>query len=236
MLSFYLRLITRQLRLTTVRLFCIAVTIACAVTFSISLLSDRLEQLFNQQSTEVIAADLLLTSTTPINDQQEAVISNSLLQTARTLVFQTMANANNEFMLASVKAVSDDYPLRGQLQISASAFGDPVASNHGPQPGEIWVENRILHQLNLAIGDNLNIGERTLLISRVLVFEPDRGGNFYSFTPRIMMHWQDVESTEVVQLGSRVRYGYLFAGNVDALTELKQTLIATLRSNQRFVT
>ena len=236
MISFYLRLIKRQLRLTTVRLFCIAVTIACAVTFSISLLSDRLEQLFTQQSTEVIAADLLLTSTTPINDEQALIIDNSSIQTARTLEFQTMANVNDEFMLASVKATSNSYPLRGQLQISATPYGEAIASNQGPKPGEIWVENRILHQLNLAIGDNLNIGELSLPITQVLVFEPDRGGNFYSFTPRIMMHWQDIESTQVVQLGSRVRYGYLFAGNEQILRDVKESLNNTLRSNQRFVT
>lgn len=233
--SFYSRLIKRQIQLTTVRLFCIAVTIACAVTFSISLLSDRLEQLFTQQSKEVLAADLLLSSTTPLSTDQENIIARIPVQTARTLVFQTMANANNEFMLASVKAASDNYPLRGQLQISASAYGEALASTKGPNPGEVWVENRVLHQLNLAIGDPINIGERAFPITRVLVFEPDRGGSFYSFTPRIMMHWQDIESTEVVQLGSRVRYGYLFAGKEAALDDLSSSLRETLRSNQSFI-
>ena len=236
MTGFYLRLIKRQTRLTTVRLFCVAVTIACAVTFSISLLSDRLEQLFEQQSKEVLAADLALTSTTPLSSDQDAIIANSAVKTARTLVFQTMANANNEFMLASVKATSNNYPLRGQLQISTTPFGEPVASRAGPAPGEIWVESRVLHQLNLSVGDSLNIGERSLPITHILIFEPDRGGSFYSFTPRIMMHWQDIDSTQVVQLGSRVSYGYLFAGNNTQLSSLKQLLTDTLRTNQKFTT
>lgn len=236
MTGFYLRLIKRQTRLTTVRLFCIAVTIACAVTFSISLLSDRLEQLFEQQSKEVLAADLALTSTTPLSADQDAIIANSTLKTARTLVFQTMAHANDEFMLASVKATSDNYPLRGQLQISTTPFGEPIASSAGPAPGEIWVESRVLHQLNLSVGDSLSIGERSLPITHILIFEPDRGGSFYSFTPRIMMHWQDIESTQVVQLGSRVRYGFLFAGDNTQLSSLKQFLTETLRTNQKFTT
>ena len=233
--SFYSRLIKRQFQLTTVRLFCIAVTIACAVTFSISLLSDRLEQLFAQQSKEVLAADLLLNSTTPLSSDQEEIIANTPVQTARTLVFQTMANANDEFMLASVKAASYNYPLRGQLQISTAAYGEAFASDKGPEPGEVWVENRVLHQLNLAIGDFINIGERSFPITRVLVFEPDRGGSFYSFTPRIMMHWQDIESTKVVQLGSRVRYGYLFASDKVNLESLTNALEKSLRANQSFV-
>lgn len=234
MLAFYLRLVRRQIRLTTVRLFCIAVTIACAVTFSISLLSDRLEQLFEQQSKEVLAADLALTSTTPLSPDQKSIVANANIESARTLVFQTMANANNEFMLASVKAASNEYPLRGQLQISTSPFGQTMASDTGPAPGEVWVESRVLHQLNLTVGDEVTIGERSLPISRVLIFEPDRGGSFYSFTPRIMMNWQDIESTEVVQLGSRVRYGYLFSGDDTKLNSLRKQLSDTLRSNQKF--
>lgn len=216
------------------RLFCIAVTIACAVTFSISLLSDRLEQLFTQQSKEVLAADLVLTSTTPLDADQEAIVASAAVKSARTLVFQTMANANDDFMLTSVKATSSQYPLRGQLQISQTPYGEVSASNSGPARGEIWVESRVLHQLNLSVGDSLNIGERSLPITRVLIFEPDRGGSFYSFTPRIMMHWQDIESTQVVQLGSRVRYGYLFAGESTPLDSLRKLLSETLRANQSF--
>lgn len=235
MLSFYIRLTKRQMRLTTVRLFCFAVTIACAVTFSISLLSDRLEQLFTQQSKEVLAADLALSSTTPLSSEQEDVLASSSVKSARTLVFQTMANANDEFMLASVKATSDQYPLRGQLQISSTPFGQVTASQNGPAPGEAWAESRVLHQLDISIGDKVKIGERTLPITRVLVFEPDRGGSFYSFTPRIMINWEDLESTQVVQLGSRVRYGYLFSGSDEQLNLLRKDLSGTLRSNQNFV-
>ena len=236
MISFYLKLIKRQSRLLTVQLFCVAVTIACAVTFSISILSDRLEQLFAQQSKEVLAADVLLQSTSPVSNEQKSIIENSSLQTATTLVFPTMASANDEFMLASIKAVSDSYPLRGELQTSKTAFGEAEAVGKGPSTGEVWVENRILHQLQLSVGDAINIGESSFPITRVLVFEPDRGGSFYSFTPRIMMHLQDVEATEVVQPGSRVRYGYLFSGDEKKLAALKNTMASSLRANQKFMT
>ncbi len=236
MVSFYLTLIKRQSRLLTVQLFCIAVTIACAVTFSISTLSDRLEQLFTQQSKEVLAADILLKSTSPLSVEQQSIITSASLQTAETLVFQTMANANEEFMLASVKAVSDNYPLRGKLETSMTVFGETVTGKSGPSPGEVWVESRILHQLKLSVGDSIKIGEASFPVSRVLVFEPDRGGSFYSFTPRIMMHSQDVAATEIVQPGSRVQYGFLFSGGKKRLNDLRKTLAETLRANQQFVT
>lgn len=233
---FYLKLFKRQTRLATAKLFCIAIMIACAVTFSISLVSDRLEQLFEQQSREVLAADLVLNSSNPISNKQAEIINQSAADSATTVVFQTMANNGQDFILASVKAVSPQYPLIGTLQISLDPYKTGTPVQHGPATGEIWIENRILYQLGLSIGDTLNIGEKEFTITQVLLYEPDRGSNFYNFTPRIMMHLDDVEETQVIQTGSRVQYNYLFSGNQNALDQLSRSLDKTLYANQKFVT
>lgn len=233
--SFYNRIIKRQWRLGAIRLFCIAIAIACAVTFSITLLGDRLEQLFDNQSKEILAADLVLQSTTVLRPEQFDVIKKTSLMQAQTLGFRTMANANDELMLSSVKAVSDLYPLRGELQVTDMLYGQVKPVRHGPPAGEVWVEDRILNELGLSLGESVTIGAQSFPITRVLVFEPDRGNNFYSFTPRIMMHWEDVASTGVIQPGSRVKYRYLFAGESDGLEKLQKTLRATLQPNQQFI-
>ena len=235
MFSFYSKLLKRQWRLGAIRLFCVAVAIACAVTFSITLLGDRLERLFNNQAKEVLAADLILQSTTILTSQQQIIITNASLRQAKTLSFQTMANANEAFLLSSVKAVSAEYPLRGQLQISNALFGPTIAVKNGPPQGEVWVEDRVLNELGLELGQAVNIGEGSFKITRVLVYEPDRGNSFYSFTPRIMMHWDDVALTEVVQPGSRVKYRYLFSGQSNELDSLQNSIKSTLQLNQEFV-
>ncbi len=236
MLAFYSKILKRQWRLSAIRLFCVAVAIACAVTFSITLLGDRLEQLFNNQAKEVLAADLVLQSTTALTPNQQLIIADSSLRQAQTLTFQTMANANEAFLLSSVKAVSAGYPLRGQLQISNTLFGQTNPTSNGPPQGEVWVEDRVLNELALELGQSVNIGEGTFKITRVLVYEPDRGNSFYSFTPRIMMHWDDVAITEVVQPGSRVKYRYLFSGDLRELDHLQNSIKSTLQLNQEFVT
>ena len=236
MFSFYSRIIKRQWRLGAIRLFCAAIAIAVAVTFSITLLGDRLEKLFSYQSKEVLAADLVLQSTTILKAKQLDVIDITSLAKAQTLTFQTMANANDAFLLSSVKAVSDRYPLRGELQISNELYGKVNPIRNGPPSGEAWVEDRILNELSISLGDTVNIGERAFKTTRVLIFEPDRGSNFYSFTPRIMMHWDDIESTGVVKPGSRVKYRYLFTGKSAELESLKKRLDSTLQPNQQFIT
>lgn len=249
---FYLRLIKRQWRLPAIKLFCIAVAVATAVTFSITLLSDRLEQLFQQQSKEVLAADILLRSSSPLSDKQQDILNAdnperqenvagekdalvASLRTAQTVSFQSMAAANGEFVLSSVKAVSQDYPLKGQLQIAEQVYGDVTAIASGPERGHVWVEDRVLNELELKVGDSLTIGELSLKISAVLVFEPDRGSSFYSFTPRVMMHLDDLPAADVIQTGSRAKYNYLFAGRASSLSVLQEQLEPTLQPNQEFV-
>jgi putative ABC transport system permease protein len=238
MFNFYHKLLIRQLRNRTMRLFCIAVAIACAVTFSITLLGDRLEQLFNLQAKEVLAADMVLQSSTELSDQQKSILQSLTINEAKTLTFQTMASTENDdaFLLSSVKAVSNDYPLIGELHVSNDLYSELIATKDIPAIGEAWVEDRVLNQLDLTINQFINVGETSLQVTRVLVYEPDRGNSFYSFTPRIMMNWNDVAATQVVKPGSRVKFRYLFAGEKDQLNKLQTELTDTLRLNQKFVT
>jgi putative ABC transport system permease protein len=238
MFNFYHKLLIRQLRNRTMRLFCIAVAIACAVTFSITLLGDRLEQLFNLQAKEVLAADMVLQSSTELSDQQKSILQSLTINEAKTLTFQTMASTENDdaFLLSSVKAVSNDYPLIGELHVSNDLYSELIATKDIPAIGEAWVEDRVLNQLDLTINQFINVGETSLQVTRVLVYEPDRGNSFYSFTPRIMMNWHDVAATQVVKPGSRVKFRYLFAGEKDQLNKLQTELTDTLRLNQKFVT
>ena len=236
MLSFYTRFINRQWRLGAIRLFCIAVAIAVAVTFSITLLGDRLERFFINQSKEVLAADLALESSTLLTTQQAAIIRDTRLVQAKTLRFRTMASVNDTFLLSSVKAVTDRYPLRGALQVTDVLYGEATSVQHGPPAGEVWVEDRVLNELGLTTGKSITIGERAFRITRVIIFEPDRGNSFYSFTPRIMMNWDDVDSTGIIQPGSRVKYTWLFSGATEALDALQKKLVPTLQPNQKFET
>lgn len=238
MLSFYLRLLKRQSRLPAIRLFALALALACGVTFCITLLSDRVESLLAKQSQEILGADLIFESSSPLKPQQLQLIQAYPGGVARTLVFRTMAQANGDFLLSSVKAVSDTYPLKGQLEISDGLFQEPRAVRFGPARGEVWLEDRILNSLLLKVGDQLIIGEKSFLIRQVLLHEPDRANNFYSFTPRILMHLDDVAATGIVQPGSRVKYNVLLAQyerRPQLLNALQEALGFTLEPNQGFI-
>jgi putative ABC transport system permease protein len=91
------------------------------------------------------------------------------------------------FNYRASKLSTDIYPLRGELKSAPAPFAEETVGGE-PQPGEAWVEARLLTALDLKIGDSIDVGMKTLKLTRVLTYEPDRAGNFYSLTPRVMIN------------------------------------------------
>ena len=60
------------------------------------------------------------------------------------------------------KAVDDGHPLRGELMVRG--VDDEVASQRssGPEPGEAWVEARLLSLLNIGLGDEADLGVKLI--------------------------------------------------------------------------
>src|SRR5690606_39369645 len=67
----------------------------------------------------------------------------------------------------------------------------------------------------------------------VLTHEPDRAGDFYSLTPRVLMNLGDLPATRVIQPGSRLRYLLLVSGEEADLQRLRSWLEPRLESHQR---
>ena len=137
------------------------------------------------------------------------------LSTAEVVSFTSMAFSETGNILVAAKAVTDAYPLRGEVIVSEQAFvrGTPIGS--GPPQGEVWLESRAMAALDIDIGDFVSVGEAELRVGKIIVAEPDRGGGSMmdNAGPRLMLHMDDLASTNVVQLGSRVSNRYLFAAD-----------------------
>ena len=209
-----LRLLWRDWRGGEIRLLFIALVMAVASVTGIALFTDRLEKALILESANILAADRVLISRQP---PPEAILdyAESLgLRTARVLSFTSMAFSESGNMLVAAKAVSSDYPLRGEVIIADEPFirGFPILS--GPPPGEVWLESRALSALGIDVGDSVFVGEAELTVSKIIIAEPDRqqAGMLDNAGPRLMLSMNDVAQTNVVQLGSRVAYRALFAG------------------------
>ncbi|MFK7864600.1 MAG: ABC transporter permease [Pseudohongiellaceae bacterium] len=220
LISIALRLLWRDWNGGEIRLLFFALVMAVTSVSGIALFTDRLEKALILESANMLAADRVVGSGQPLPDSILTEAENRGFRTAETLSFTSMAFSDSSNMLVSAKAVSDTYPLRGEVIITDAAFtrGTPIVS--GPPQGQVWLENRALSALELSVGDPVYVGEAELTLGKIIIAEPDRsgGGIADNAGPRLMMHMSDVAQTNVVQLGSRVSYKVLFAN--DTVTEL----------------
>lgn len=209
-----LRLLWRDWRGGEIRLLFIALVMAVTSVTGIALFTDRLEKALLLESANMLAADRVIGSRDEPPEDIVVEAESLGLRTARTLSFTSMVFSDTGNMLVAAKAVSDSYPLRGEVIIADAPFirGYPIVS--GPPLGEVWLESRALPALSIDVGDSVFVGEAELTVGKIIIAEPDRqqGGMMDNAGPRLMLNLADVEQTNVVQMGSRVSYRMLFAG------------------------
>ena len=215
-----LRLLWRDWQGGELKLLFIALVMAVTSVTGIALFTDRLEKALLLESANMLAADRIVSGRGDLPREVLEEGQTRGLRTAEILSFTSMAFSDTDNMLVAAKAVTDAYPLRGDVIIADEPFvrGRPVQT--GPPVGEAWLESRALPALGIDVGDDIFVGEAELTVSQIIITEPDRtGGSMMdSAGPRLMLHMDDVERTNVVQLGSRVSYRYLFAA--DEIEEL----------------
>lgn len=234
-----LRLLWRNWRSGEVRILAGALVLAVAVVSCISIFTDRLEQALTSQSHTFLGADRVVRSSQPVALRWQPLAQAHSLQSATTTQFSSMVYGQERMHLAAVKAVSANYPLRGQLTVSQQPFATDSASivvaQGIPALGEAWVDSRLLPLLGVALDDVVHVGEKALVVTKVIINEPDRGSNFTAFGARLLMNEADLEATQVIQPGSRIRYQWLLAGTPTQLQAFTDALTPELSPHERIV-
>ncbi len=216
MLASFFRGIKQDLRSSELLALLVALTLSVAALSSVSFLADRMQRAFQFDARQLLAADLLLVSDQPLPERFIQEAKERKLISAQTIVFPSMATVGSQSKLASLKAVSAAYPLRGTLKIS------PSQASLTPAGGSVWVEPAMLNALKAKLGDQMLLGDKSFVIGGVLERELDRGAGFMNFAPRVMMSLDDLPATGLIGLGSRVTYRLLLAGNDQAISEYEK--------------
>ncbi|MHA6493307.1 ABC transporter permease [Pseudomonas borbori] len=233
LLSLATRQLMRDARSGELRVLFFALMIAVAASTAIGYFSARLNDSMLLRATEFLGADLLLSGSTPATEEQVASGTQLGLEHARLVEFSSVIATDEGIQLASIKAADSAYPLRGQLKSAVQLYA-PEQVSAGPKPGEAWAEARLFAALDLQVGGSIEVGSKTLRLTRVLTYLPDEAGDFYSLTPHVLMHLDDLAATGVVQPGSRVRYRELWRGAPETLSAYRAQVTPTLAVNQRF--
>ncbi len=204
------RQLQRDFRAGELRLLVVAVTLAVAALTAVGFFADRMSHGLARDARQLLGGDAIVSSDQPAPESFVLKARELGLQVATTTSFPSMGRApeakGGGSRLVGVKAVSDAYPLRGQMRLSTGAGSAEANVVRAPDKGSVWVDAALLDAIGLKVGDTLLLGDAGLRIAQVIVIEPDRGAGFMSFAPRVMLNQADLAATALVQPASRITY------------------------------
>jgi putative ABC transport system permease protein len=209
-----LRMTMRDWRAGELRFLLIALVVAVSALSAVGFFIDRLRTGLNRDAHQLIGADLLVNADQPIRQDWRREAERRGLLLADTVTFPSMAQAGegdaSQAQLASVKAVSKGYPLRGKVRITTDPLEASEATgtktNATPAPGTVWIDANLLPALNTRVGATLQLGDKRFTIAQLIASEPDRGATFANFAPRVMLAMEDLKATGLVDNFARVTY------------------------------
>lgn len=216
------RMLRRDIRAGELTILGVALFLAVTALSSVALLADRVEHGLALESHRILGGDLLLTADHPWAPNWAEEARRRGLMVASSASFPSMVSAGDGgAQLVEVKAVSANYPLRGQLHL-ASRLNEPDRPVRGaPTSGTVWPDERLTVALAVQHGSRVRLGNRDMAVVGVLTQEPDRGFNLFAIAPRLMMNESDLDSTGLIQPGSRVLYRLHLAGDERAVAGFK---------------
>ncbi|MGF1546082.1 MAG: ABC transporter permease [Thiotrichales bacterium] len=231
-----LRIAWRDLRLAPIRVWLLAVMLAMASLTAVNVFTDRLIEGIEQQAATLLGADLVLESRRVPGADYERLAAESGVTTAGVVMFPSVVLHDDTTLLVQVKAVSEAYPLRGELEIRESVMGPLQRVGSGPARGEAWVDAAVLQRTGLTLGARISLGRSEFVLARIVDFEPDGGADVLQFAPRVMVTLDDLPATDLVGPASRVTYRLMFAGGSDAVRALNSVIEPRLTPAEKLVT
>ncbi|MDX1803724.1 MAG: FtsX-like permease family protein [Alcanivorax sp.] len=223
--------LSRAWRSPAFRIQALALLIAALVLTTLLQMQAGLEQRFNERTATTLGGDLVLSGSRAPEPAQEQKMAG--VNGATVIDFASVLIHKQQFLLASVRAVSPHYPLYGELLAADRRLGPGIPRARGPAPGNIWLAGTALDRLGLEVGDHIALGQRQLRLTHVIVKEPDQQRGFYSMNPAAMINLADLPGTGVLATGSRYRHTRLLSGDGAIIARLRKQLEPGLRADQQ---
>ncbi len=228
-----LRSFAREWRSGALGVLLLALTTAVAALTGVGFLVNRVAIAVDEQANSVLAADLRLGSTRPIDSAYFQEAGRRGIQSARTVSMLSVVFLGDASELSDLEAVSAGYPLRGTLKVADQPFAAGSAASGIPGRGEAWPSSKLLATLGGKVGSTLSIGAASFRVTRVLISRPDQGGNFAELAPSLILNADDLPATRLLQPGSRASYAALFAGDHAHIADFRQWLLAHSQPDER---
>ncbi|WP_158770580.1 ABC transporter permease [Paraglaciecola sp. L1A13] len=207
------RLFKHEAKRGELTIILLAIILSVASVLSLSLFSERLQSALTAKSAEFIAADRVLKSRQPVDQSWIEKAQEFNLDTANQVYTRSMAFSGDNMMLVDLRAAAPGYPLKGTVRVAEQPFAPGQAIKSLPKPGHAWIESRLFQNLDLTLGQDIEVGDKKFTVTKVLSDVPDAGFSVFGGDPKVLIGEQDLAATNIIGPGSRASFSYFFTGS-----------------------
>ncbi len=207
------RLLRRDLRSGALRVLLAALVLAVMAVSSVGFVTDRAGRALDLQANALLGGDAVLRAEAPLPDEVRQQAEDAGLAHTALMTFPSMLRVGDALRLSELRAMDDGYPLRGAFRVQREIDGPGVAPETSPRPGEVWLTRAGASQLGARIGDTVQVGERALRLSALVLDEPDAVVDYFNAAPKAFFHIDEIPATGLEQFGSRITYRVVVAGD-----------------------
>ncbi len=188
-------------------LYMSSIILGTAALVSIRTLGDSMRTAINQESRALLGADLDINTRRAFSDSAEVFLQGLGGVQSRQTSFASMVAfpRSASSRLVQVRALEGDFPYYGELETAP-----PDAAQRFRTQGSALVDDNLMIQHGAEVGDSIRVGLRTFEIEGRLIAIPGETAAMSTIGPRVYIPLADLESTALIQPGSRATYRALF--------------------------
>ena len=206
-------------------LFMTSLITGIAAVVSLDSLNNTLQSDIDRNAKELLGADLVVNSDKKFNnDLQEAFDSLKLQQASEAdMTSMVLFMNNSQSRLVRLVALSGPFPFYGKIETLPEDAYEQVK-----QGRYAMLDETLASQFEVSSGDSVKLGNTVFTVAGTVSKIPGGGGIMASFTPSVYISMDHLDSTGLVQFGSRVNYKKFFKANTEPELEQAITLIEPL--------
>jgi putative ABC transport system permease protein len=197
-------------------LFTASLVTGIAAVVALDSFSRSMETDINQNARELVGADLVVKGDKPFREELIALFDSTRLEQANEADMASMVLFlhNGQSRLIRLVAISGPFPFYGEIEtLPEDAYQKVKTGRYA------MMDETLASQFEVSSDDSIRVGNSVFKVSGVVTNLPGGGGIMASFTPSVYISMSALDSTGLVQYGSRVNYKRYFKTASDEETE-----------------
>jgi putative ABC transport system permease protein len=203
------RMAWRDARHNYSRLFLFTASLITGIAAVVALdsLNYSLQQDIETNARELLGADLVVNGEKPYNPELQAAFDSLNLPHASEIDMASMVLFlhNHKSRLIRLVAMEGDFPFYGKLETQPDHAYELMKKG-----GYAMLDETLASQYEVSSDDSIRVGNSVFKIAGVVTRIAGGGGLMSTFTPSVYISLKDLDSTRLVQFGSRVNYKHYY--------------------------